>query len=205
MATQRDAYGRFAHKPPEMLSPEYARRLARGARRGVSLSRSRGHATKALPMWQTQQVFRQAPYRTALDVLRAMRNGESLYEASRAEHIAPDTVRRYVGSALVRGPDGRYHAKPNDRLYRRMRFLDERGHLEVEVANAHEASKLSAYWAAVDHYLRTGDARPLRHFERIRLLLHDRSVRRFVTDPAVLDRLAHAGELSFEDLYELAA
>jgi hypothetical protein len=205
MAARRDAQGRFVSKSPETLSPDYARRLARGARRGFSLSRTRGHATKALPMWQTREVFTRPAYRTALDVLTKMRHGKSLYQASRAAHIAPDTVQRYVGAALVRGRDGRYHAAANDHLYRLMVFLDEHGRIDVEVANAHEARKLASYWSDIDHYLRTGVDRPLRRYERIRLLLRDKSVRRFVTDPAILDRLAHAGELSFEDLYQLAA
>jgi hypothetical protein len=205
MPARRDANGRFAPKPPETLSPAYARRRARGARRGFSLSRTRGHATKPLPMWQTREVFTQPAYRTALEVLTRMRHGQSLYQASRAAHIAPDTVLRKVGTALVHERDGRYHATANDHLYRRMVFLDEHGRIDVEVANAHEARKLAAYWAAVHHYLLTGDARPLRHYERIRLLLRDKSVRRVVTDPETLERLAHAGELSFEDLYQLAA
>jgi hypothetical protein len=204
MATTRDARGRFAAKSLELLSPNYARRIARGAVRGQSLSSARGHGTKPVPMWATRRVFELESYRTSLEVLRQMRHGKSLYQASREAHMAPDTVRRYIGSALVREPDGRYRAKPSDRLYRRMRFLDERGRVDVEVASAREASKLAQYWAAVDHYARTGDTRPLRRFERLRLRLRDKSVRRFVTNPDVLDRLALAGELSFEDLYDLA-
>jgi hypothetical protein len=202
---ERDARGRFAPKPREALSPDYRRRLERGAKRGFSLGAARGHGTRPQPKWASKAVFTREPYRTSLEVLRQMRHGKSLYAASREQHIAPDTVRRYVGSALDRQSDGRYRAKPNDRLYRKMRFLDEQGRVDVEVANWREASKLAQYWAAVDHYLRTGDTRPLRRFERMRLRLRDKSLRRFVTDPAILDRLALAGELSFEDLYELAA
>jgi hypothetical protein len=205
MAATRDALGRFAPKPPETLSPTYARRLARGARHGVSLSQTRGHATKALPMWQTREVYAHEAYQRSLDVVRHMRQGQSLYQAARAEHIAPDTVFRYAGSALTTDARGRYHAKSVDHLYRRMKFLDAQGVIPVEVANSREATKLAEYSGAVYHYVHTGDTRPLRRFDRMRLRLRDKSMRRFVTDPAVLDRLAHAGELSFEDLYELAA
>jgi hypothetical protein len=202
---ERDTRGRFAAKPREALSPAYRRRLERGARRKLSLSAARGHGTRPQPKWASKAVFTREPYRTSLEVLRQMRHGKSLYQASREHHIAPDTVRRYIGSALVRQPDGRYRPTSNDRLYRKLRFLDEQGRVDVEVASAREASKLASYWAAVDHYARTGDTRALRRFERMRLRLRDKSVRRFVTDPAILDRLALAGELSFEDLYELAA
>jgi hypothetical protein len=136
-----------------------------------------------------------------------MRHGKSLYQAAREQHIAPDTVRRYVGSALVRDTGGRYRAKASDRLYRRMTFLDERGQLSVEVASSREATKLSQYWDAVHHYLSspTGDDRPLRRFAQMRLRVRDKSVGRFVTNLDVLDQLALAGEVSFEDLYDLAA
>jgi len=205
MAAQRDVRGRFASKPPDILSPGYSRRIARGVAQGRSLSRARGHGTRPQPMWKSKELFQHEAYRTSLEVLRQMRHGKSLYQASRAHHIAPDTVRRYVGTALTRQPDGRYRAKASDRLYRPMWLLTEQGKVAVDVANSREASKLADYMSAVNVYLRTGNTRPLRHFERLRLRLRDKSVRRFVTDPEVLDRLALAGELSFEDLYELAA
>ncbi len=205
MAAQRDARGRFTAKSQEALTSAYRQRTERSARHGYSLSRSRGHGTRAVPMWQTRQVYDRETYRRSLDVLRRMRHGESLYQAARAEHMAPDTVLRYAGSALTRDAGGRYHAKPSDHLYRRMKFLDEQGLIAVEVANSREATKLAEYWNAVDHYLRTGDTSLLRRFARIRLRLRDKSVRRFVTDADRLDLLARAGEVSFEDLYELAA
>jgi hypothetical protein len=205
MATRRDTSGRFATKPREALSPSYRARLERAERQGLSLGAARGHGTRALPIWSTKAVADREAYRKSLTVLVHMRHDSSLYAAARQEHIAPDTVRRFAGGALVREPSGRYRAKPRDRLYRRMRFLDERGVLWVEVASSTEASKLAAYWGAVDHYLKTGDQGRLRRFDRMRLRLRDKSVRRFVTNPATLDRLALAGEVSFEDLYEMSA
>jgi len=205
MAGQRDAAGRFVAKARDALSPAYRRRLERAGAHGGSLSAARGHGTRAQPMWRSKAFFPRETYRTSLTVLSDMRHGKSLYQASRAHRIGPDTVRRYVGSALTRQPDGRYRAKPNDRLYRSMWLLTEQGKVAVDVANSREASKLADYMQAVNVYLRTGNTRPLRRFERLRLRLRDKSVRRFVTEPEVLDRLALAGELSFEDLYELAA
>jgi hypothetical protein len=205
MAAQRDVRGRFTAKPKEALTSAYRQRTERGSRRGYSLSRSRGHGTKAVPMWQSRQVYDREAYRRSLDVLRRVRHGESLYQAARAEHIAPDTALRYAGSALTRDARGHYHAKASDHLYRRMKFLDERGLVAVEPANSRGATKLAEYWGAIDHYLRTGDTSLLRRFDRMRLRLRDKSVRRFLTDPNTLDRLARAGEVSFEDLYEMAA
>lgn len=205
MATNRGAGGRFARKPLEELSPAYRRRIERAARQRRSLSQARGHGTTARPVWTSRDVHEREAYQKSLQVLSEMRQGKSLSRAAREVGVSPDTVRRYVGSAFEPRPGGRFAAKPSDRLYRRMKFLDERGQLSVEPANSREASKLAQYWAAVRQYLQDGDVRPLRRFERMRLRLRDKSVRRFVTDPDRLDDLARAGEVSFEDLYELSA
>ena len=135
-------------------------------------------------------------------MVRRTRDGEAFTRAARAVGVAPDTVLRYAGSALERGARGRWAAKPTDRLYRRMRFLDEAGAYPVEPANSTEARKLAEYHNAVQHFLRTGDDRPLRRFRRMRLRTRQKASLRFLTDPDALERLGRAGELSFEDLYE---
>lgn len=205
MATNRTSQGRFAPKPTEELSSPYRRRLERATQRGQSLTAARGHTVKPLPMWRTREVLGKEAYRQSLDVLHRMRQGESLYEAARAEHVSPDTVRRYVGAALVREPGGRYRAKPTDRLARRMMFLDSHGMIMVEPANSREASKLAQYWAAVDHYLVTGDAARLWRFRRQRLRVTGKIQLPFLTSLEEIYRLARAGEVSFEDLYALSA
>jgi hypothetical protein len=205
VAVIRDAHGRFTAKPKEELSTSYWQRIERGQRRGLSLSRARGHETQAFPMWNTSAAAEREGYHKALNVLRRMRHGESLSVASRAEHTTPDAVRRYVGAALSRDQRGRFRANPTDRFVRRMKFVDAHGIHIVEPANSHEASKLAEYWAAVDHYLKTGDDRHLRRFRRMLLRTRNKLKLPFVTDLDTLDQLARAGELSFEDLYELAA
>jgi hypothetical protein len=204
MAANRDARGRFVAKASEALSPGYRRRLERGATRGRSLRESRGHGTRAQPMWRSSSAAERESYRKALSVLSRMRHGESLYAATRAEHTTPDTVQRQVEAALRRDSRGRYVAAPSDRYVRRMKFLDERGVTVVEPVNSREASKLAEYWTAVDHYVRTGDDRQLQSFRRRLLRLRGKIQLPFLTDLDTIDHLARAGELSFEDLYELA-
>ncbi|MBX7135065.1 MAG: hypothetical protein K1X67_20560 [Fimbriimonadaceae bacterium] len=202
MAAVRNTQGRFASKPREDLSPAYRKRLERAEARGVSLAEARGHAAKALPAWRSAEVVGSPRYQTALEVLGRMRKGESLSSAARELRISPDTVVRQVGSGLTRGAGGRWIAKPSDRLVRRMRFIDSRGLTTVELASSREASKLAEYWNAVDHFLTTGDDRPLRRFRRMRLRTRQKTSLRFVTDLDELERFGRAGELSFEDLYQ---
>jgi hypothetical protein len=204
MAGDRDTRGRFAAKPRDELSPAYRRRLERGERKRLSLAETRGHGVSSQRAWQSRSALERENYRLALDVLGRMRHGESLYSAARAVHTTPDSVRRYVGQALSRNGRGRFVASPVDHFYRRMKWLDAQGLSWVEPANSREASKLAAYWSAVLRYVSTGNDRGLRRFRQMRLRTRNKLSLPFLTDLDSLDDLAGAGELSFEDLYELA-
>ncbi len=201
MSAERDSRGRFAAKPLEALSPAYRRRIERATLEGKSRAVARGHGTKAPRQWQTAAIAARQNYGKVLEVLGRTRRGESLTAASKVVGVAPDTVLRYAGSAFER-KGGRWAPKRSDRLYRVMRFLDERGARPVEPANSREASKLARYWHAVDRYLKTGDDRELRKFERMRLRTRQKTSLRFLTDRHLLRRQGYAGELSFEDLYQ---
>jgi hypothetical protein len=129
-------------------------------------------------------------------------DGLSLTRAAKQVHTTPETVRKYVGQALVQTAGGRYAATPSDRLTRRVWFFTGSGKVEVTVRGSKPASRVARYMAAVDQYLRTGDTDVLDEFRgqtiRARNVTYP-----FLTDLAVLDRLAHAGEVSFERLYVL--
>jgi hypothetical protein len=86
-----------------------------------------------------------------------------------------------------------------------MRLLDEQGVYPVEPADAHEAAKLARYWNAVREYLNTGDDHELRRFRDQRLRTRQNTVLPFLTDLDILDRLAGAGEVNFEELYARTA
>ncbi len=140
----------------------------------------------------------------ALDALNRMRRaGRSLSQAAREAQTTPRTVRKYVGRTLSK-QRGHFVAQPSDHLVRRMRFLTARGIAEVTVRNFRTASRIADHWAAVDHYLKTGDASCLRPF-RGKSVRAEKIGYPFVTDPKALSRLAAAGEVTFEDLYALVA
>jgi hypothetical protein len=136
----------------------------------------------------------------ALNLMRA--RGYSLAKAAREAGVGARTVLRRVGSALTAGPDGRYAATAWDRLPRTMRFLTPRGLANVTVTDSRLASHLAAYMSAVHRYLDTGDRRALAAF-RGQAFVGPKAKYAFITDPKTLERLAYAGEVSFEDIYAM--
>ncbi len=141
----------------------------------------------------------------ALETVQVMRrDGLSLSRAARQVGTTPNAVRRHAGRALEQTARGRYRAKPYDRLLRQMRFLTAKGVTVLSVRDSRSAAKLARYMSAVDHYLRTGDDRLLRRFRGQGIWVEKR-FRPFLTDLDPLDRLADAGEVSFEELYVRAA
>jgi hypothetical protein len=127
-------------------------------------------------------------------------DGLSLTRAAREVHTTPETMRRYVGSALVRTRRGRWAATPSDRLTRRVWFLTPKGKIELAVRSSRTASLIARHMAAVHRYLETGETDALQEFVGKSVRSRGASFA-FLTDPRVLDRLAHAGEVSFERLY----
>jgi len=140
----------------------------------------------------------------ALEALSLMRaQGFSLTRAAQQAQTTTRTVRKYVSRALVK-EKGHLRAKPSDGLERRLRFLTVRGIIELRVRSSRTATRIAQYWNAVDHYLKTGNTSLLRPF-RGKTVRAGKVGYPFLTDPRTLNRLALAGEVTFEDLYALAA
>jgi hypothetical protein len=131
------------------------------------------------------------------------REGRSLRAAAAQARVSPRTVLK-AGRQALRKRGGVYQAIPLDELRRPMRVLTERGLVVLNIRSSRTATTLAMYWNAVDAYLRNGDRRPLVPYV-------GRSFRAggfrmpFITDTRLLDRLAHAGQVTFEDLYEATA
>jgi hypothetical protein len=147
--------------------------------------------------WQPSEETRERALH-ALSLMRADRF--SLARASKEMAMTPMMVRRYVGTALAKAPNGRYRAKPFDRLRRALNFLTEEGQIPIVVHSSKSASRIGRYWAAVNRYLKTGDFSGIEDF-RSKAIRAGSKRYVFVTDPHVLKRLGNAGELSIEHIY----
>ena len=127
--------------------------------------------------------------------------GSPARRAAGAAGVSPSTLIRRGGSALKKLDNGRYAAKPNDRLFRPVTVVSEDGRVDVATRNFREASKAGKHSSAVERYVDTGDDSALRRFRGKYII--DAQGNRIVllTDLDELDRLGSAGELSFESLY----
>jgi hypothetical protein len=125
----------------------------------------------------------------------------SLREASREFDLDPSVLTRLGKSALRKRKNGKYLAKPADKLLRILVIPTPEGTREVAIGNSEQASLLGQYWDAVQRYLQTGDDSALRKFKGKKIT--DASGKRhpFITDLSQLDALGSAGVLSFESLY----
>jgi len=141
----------------------------------------------------------------SLEAIQRMRGeGVSLTEAATLVRTTRATVLRYARSALKRGRSGRYAVTRSDRLARHLWLHTEAGKIEITVRGSRAASRVAHYMAAVDQYLRSGDDAALREFEG-ESIRAGKTAHAFLTDRDALERLAFAGEISFDRLYTLRA
>jgi hypothetical protein len=123
--------------------------------------------------------------------------GESLSEAARNEHTTTRTVRRHVGSALIRDPrTGHFVAKNGDTFRRDINVLGYDGYVPVSVRSSKQAQLASEHLIAVSRFLRTGDAEWLKPFVGKRV-----GGVELLTDPNRLRELADAGLVKLDALY----
>ncbi len=135
-------------------------------------------------------------------VISKMRaSGVSLRRAAIEFGLDPRIVLRLAGSTLRKRSNGKYEAKPSDKLLRVLAILTLQGVQEIALRDSNQARLLAEYWNAVHKYLSTGYSSDIRKFEGKQITGTDGSKFPFVTDLKELDRLGNAGNLSFETIY----
>lgn len=161
-------------------------------------------ATKAATPQAPPTTASRPAERRALKAVALMRTrGLSRSKAAKRAGTTPRTVQKYAEPALTRR-EGHYTPTAADQLLRPMRVLTETGVVIKNIRSSRTASALAYYWAAVDHYLKTGDRSRLAPYQGRRFHAGGKLMP-FLTDPDLLARLADVGEVRFEDLYETTA
>jgi hypothetical protein len=172
----------------------------------ASRSRKRSVAPRTTEQFFAKPERFQDAWTRLTSVLAKMRSANlSLKQASREVGISPKTVTRLSGSALKKGPNGRYSVKPTDQLLRVLKVPTPHGSHEIGVRGSKQASLLGQYWAAVHKYLATGDASGVEKFRGKQIKDATGAIIPLLTDLKALSRQGSAGVLSFESLYARSA
>jgi hypothetical protein len=141
----------------------------------------------------------------ALKVVAKMRaEKSSLKKAALEIGVKPETVKRWAGSALEKR-NGRFAAKNSDQLLRVLKIPSADGTRDIAVRGSKGASSLGEYWAALQHFLETGDDSRLAKFRGKSIKAADGAEIPLLTDRPTLNRMGSAGVLSFESLYSRSA
>lgn len=185
---------------PRDYRAEYARRIARGAMRGLSRSQARGHPRQAeAPL----RIKRPAFSRQLEAGLRAIKSGQSLSEAARSVHVAPERLRRYLAaSGIAKKRGGRWTVGPDDTRIRQMLLYSQGAPMVVSVTPT-EADIIGRYMAAVGRFLESNDPAYLAPFAGEAVTDTDGHRHPLETDPNALYRLDATGGETFEDVYRI--
>ena len=127
----------------------------------------------------------------SLEVLRKVRNGESLSNASRELHTSPETVIKNTNA--FRKVRGKWIPKSQDRISRVMSFNENGKQSWVEIRDSRTASRIGKYNSAVGEFLRTGNTDVLKSFTKP-FKDADGKLHYFETDPDKLFEIAESQE-----------
>jgi hypothetical protein len=166
----------------------------------------RAHLKGAAPKtpeqyWAMSERDRRAYDRSIHVVTLVRSNGLSLRKAAKQYKIGSQTAARLVGGALRKQPNGRYVARPSDKLLRILLLPTPEGLQEIATLDSRQASQLANYWNAVHRYLTTGDASHIRQFDGKQIIDANSLKVPLLTDLQELDRQGNAGNFSFESIY----
>lgn len=111
-----------------------------------------------------------------------MRQGATLSAAAQDIGIDPRTVLKHLGNTLVKR-DGKYHAKPTDRISRGLVINSKGKQITITVNDSKSASIIGEYHNAVKQYLESGDDKVLKKFRKISIVdSHGKKKYRLETD-----------------------
>lgn len=180
---------------------EYARRKAKGLKKGLSLSQARGHpkATEKHVAPKKMRPIKDADLQRAL---KELRSGKGLRATARSIRVTPERLRNQITAKAAVEKRGRKYIVRED-LPRRIPIISQGKEIIITVGNFKEASLAGHYRYAVGQFLTTNNERYLKPF--IGRSVTDQSGRQYPleTRPNILYRFAETGMESFEQVYRI--
>ena len=180
---------------------EYARRVARGAQRGLSRSTARGHP-RAGERVKPQTGRAIDPGSREELALKLMRRGGSLRDAASHYHVSQERLRAYVKEQTEARRDGGKRAII-DRRTRQFPFYSDGG-VVTPTMSLDETAKAGRYMQAVKQFLRTGEADFLVPFAGEGARDVSGRLYSFELDENTLYELDHRDEAVIPELYRIS-
>lgn len=137
-----------------------------------------------------------------LNALSFMRREKlSLTDAAQLASTTPESVLKYVGSAITHfGPKSRHKARLRDKIARNLSFPTPSGEIPITVRSSKTASQIAEYINAIRY--RHRDPARLERF-RGKSFRADEGVFHFTTDLSLLRQLDSAGLIGGEGFYRI--
>jgi hypothetical protein len=107
-------------------------------------------------------------YDDSIEVLKLMRNGYSIIEATKEVGITPRTAKHYIGSSL-KSKNNTLVPKATDHLLRKMRIYEDGKEIWVQVKGLNKASLIGQYHSAVGKLVDSNEKNTLQPFEQIKI------------------------------------
>jgi hypothetical protein len=143
------------------------------------------------PRNRRQQVARERAL-AALAVMR--RDSLSLTAAAKAVRTDPETIQRYVGSALFReGSRGHYRARAYDRIPRTLNIYTPGRSVTVTVNSSRTATLIAEHRNAIKKYLNNQAEESVFDLFRGKTFRAGKQTYGLVTDPKILAQFGESG------------
>lgn len=124
----------------------------------------KAHQYQTLKQFDSYTPKQIAKYEDSLEVLRMMRKGITIKNASRQVGISVPTVKKYVGSAL-KLKNRRLIAKQSDSLLRKIRIYENGKEVFIQTKGRKNSNIIAQYMGAVGRRIDKNDTNALRQFE----------------------------------------
>jgi hypothetical protein len=175
---------------------EYAERIQRGRRNGLSKSAARGHPTASDLSKPTGPIDRQSPLEKALTRIK---RGETQKSAAAAENVSVEKLRVYQKlntASLRRGREWIiYDSRPLPM------WVATDGKLKAVSVAADDASQVGLYWTGVNRFLESNRLSYIEPFQGEGVRDVNGRFFEFEARPNVLRKMDAFGELNFLEIY----
>lgn len=181
------------------LSPAYARRIARGLKRGLTRSQARGHPT-AKERFASKKTLTPVDRQKIRSAISEMAHDKkSLSASARLIGLSPERLRRALKDSKLVRKRGRRWVLVNTQTP--IRMFSEGREIEIAVPNRKSWSEIGRHMNAVRAFLRSNEPEELDDFVGKSVTDAARRSHSYETDPEALYQLASTGSELFEDIY----